>query len=408
MDRSIPDVWNIFSLSGPNYGQGSHSGRTHHLMKDGLHVNWTSYDHGMLQKWCDRSSVCDRPRTYDKFYKKGPSNFQGGIGEKGPALNDHSTTACSSEEDIPKVSSGGGSQRSKRKKKRRGSEKLQYSRTITEKDVRSIERHLSMKKTIRKKIMRDLQQAFVDGDPNELPAPTVTAPPEKGNELNLKSLNINHKQNSKNDPNFLDLLRGEDSTNSNSYSDDSGHCSGPSPILITNPHHNRATLAKKAPNKLAPKGLTKRYNFISDSGGSSCGGDEILENVVCDDEGDEVIMVVAADQVEACVIDGRMIHPAEYLISNTEKHSKTKNIPQIKNANYMNSYLEGKTIFSENDKIAEENYVNIQASKNNDNESLDKNKSSNVKKTFWQKLTGGGGNCSGKNRNSSKQQRVIK
>ena len=54
MDRSIPDVWNIFSMSGPNYGQGSHSGRTHHLMKDGFHVNWSSYDHVMLQKWCDR------------------------------------------------------------------------------------------------------------------------------------------------------------------------------------------------------------------------------------------------------------------------------------------------------------------------------------------------------------------
>lgn len=54
MDRSIPDVWNIFSLSGPNYGQGSHSGKTHHLIKDGFHVNWSSYEGGMLQKWCDR------------------------------------------------------------------------------------------------------------------------------------------------------------------------------------------------------------------------------------------------------------------------------------------------------------------------------------------------------------------
>ena len=55
MDRNIPDVWNIFSLSGPNYGQNRHPvNRNHLLMNDGFHVNWASYDQGMLQKWCDR------------------------------------------------------------------------------------------------------------------------------------------------------------------------------------------------------------------------------------------------------------------------------------------------------------------------------------------------------------------
>jgi hypothetical protein len=58
MDRSIPDVWNIFALSGSNYGQASNNshGRvaSHNLMKDGFHVNWSSYDQGMLQQWCDR------------------------------------------------------------------------------------------------------------------------------------------------------------------------------------------------------------------------------------------------------------------------------------------------------------------------------------------------------------------
>ena len=61
---------------------------------------------------------------------------------------------------------------------------------------------------------------------------------EKLNEMNLKSLNIAPKQNSKSDPNFLDLLRGEESNNPNAYSDDSGHCSGPSPTLEVT--HNRA------------------------------------------------------------------------------------------------------------------------------------------------------------------------
>ena len=63
-----------------------------------------------------RSSACERPRTYDKFYRKGPSNFQGAAGEKGHMQQDHAKTHCSSdEEDIPKVTSGG-SQRNKRKK----------------------------------------------------------------------------------------------------------------------------------------------------------------------------------------------------------------------------------------------------------------------------------------------------
>ena len=54
MDRGIPDVWNIFSLSGPNYGQGANSRKPNTLINDGFHVNWSTYDQGMLQKWCDR------------------------------------------------------------------------------------------------------------------------------------------------------------------------------------------------------------------------------------------------------------------------------------------------------------------------------------------------------------------
>ena len=37
------------------------------------------------------------------------------------------------------------------------------SKTLTEQDIKHIERHLSMKRTIRKKIMRDLQSTFVLG-----------------------------------------------------------------------------------------------------------------------------------------------------------------------------------------------------------------------------------------------------
>ena len=341
-----------------------------------------------------RSSVCDRPRTYDKFYKKGPSNFQGGIGDNGRVLapNKGIATVCSSEEDdIPNVSSGSGSQRTKRKKKRRG-EKLQYSRTITEKDVRSIERHLSMKKTIRKKIMRDLQQAFVEGDPNEISTPIELGSPEKRNEINLKSLNIAPKQNSKSDSNFLDALRGGECNNS----DDSGNCSGPSPI-IQSTHHVRNN-ESKVPNPPTSNRNARRYNFISDSGGSSCGGDESLENVVYDDDGDEDIIVVAAEQIESFVIDGRTVHPAEYH-NNIGKRGKTKSTAAIKNCNYMNSYYEGKALFA-NERSANNNYRIISSTTHN--EAISKKKSSE-KKTLWQKITGGGGNCAGKNRVSVRE-----
>ena len=360
-----------------------------------------------------RSSACERPRTYDKFYRKGPSNFQGAAGEKGHMQQDHAKTHCSSdEEDIPKVTSGG-SQRNKRKKKRKGSEKLQYSRTITEKDVRSIERHLSMKKTIRKKIMRDLQQAFVEGDPNEISAPTETIPSENVNNINLKSLNIGPKQNSKSDPNVLDLLRGEEESNQNhTYSDDSGHCSGPSPKLQTH-QHSQTRLSRSNVTKV-PIAASKqtRYNFISDSGGSSCGGDESLENVVCEDRRDEDIVVLATDQIGSSSAKQIQI-PAENLNTNAKKNSKYKHIAAYpnsniaqhnKNSNYMNSYLTGKTVFSVPEKNVERNYVNAIAPKGNKIEAVNKSQSSNGKKTLWQKLTRvGGGNCNSKNCEVSKR-----
>lgn len=70
-----------------------------------------------------------------------------------------------------------------------------------------------MKKTIRKKIMRDLQQAFV-GDPKEFTKTEI--PPEKKHEMDLKNaLNFDPKTQKKSgEQRFLDMLRDS--------SDDSG------------------------------------------------------------------------------------------------------------------------------------------------------------------------------------------
>lgn len=75
-------------------------------------------------------------------------------------------------------------------------------------EIKTLERHLSMKKTIRKKIMRDLQQAFVD-DPNEFKVDNSQDQRLRA-EINLEAIRYgeaNNKHRSRD--NFLDMLRGE-------------------------------------------------------------------------------------------------------------------------------------------------------------------------------------------------------
>ena len=67
------------------------------------------------------------------------------------------SVGSTSEEDVSVISS------SKKKKQQRSN---RTDKTLTEHDVKHLERHFSMKKTVRKKITRDLQQTFVQ-DPNE-------------------------------------------------------------------------------------------------------------------------------------------------------------------------------------------------------------------------------------------------
>uniref|UniRef100_A0A1L8DDM8 Uncharacterized protein n=1 Tax=Nyssomyia neivai TaxID=330878 RepID=A0A1L8DDM8_9DIPT len=74
-------------------------------------------------------------------------------------------------------------------------------------DVKTLERHLSMKKTIRKKIMRDLQQAFVD-DPNEFKVENSTSDQLKA-ELNAEALRFGDNRRTRKSDNFLDMLRGD-------------------------------------------------------------------------------------------------------------------------------------------------------------------------------------------------------
>lgn len=91
--------------------------------------------------------------------------------------------------------------------KKSSRKKRDNSRTLTSGDVKTLERHLSMKKTIRKKIMRDLQQAFVD-DPNEFQVENTNTEHMKA-ELKAEAIRFGENPARKSD-NFLVMLRGGD------------------------------------------------------------------------------------------------------------------------------------------------------------------------------------------------------
>ncbi|RZF32014.1 hypothetical protein LSTR_LSTR007092 [Laodelphax striatellus] len=118
------------------------------------------------------------------------------------------SVGSTSEEELSQLMS----QTSTSKKKK---EKKKKEKQLTETDVKHLERHLSMKKTIRKKIMRDLQQAFVE-DPNEFRVEDIPREQLKA-ELNLQSLSFGAPGKGKKgkkpngESNFLDFLRTGDS-----------------------------------------------------------------------------------------------------------------------------------------------------------------------------------------------------
>ena len=155
--------------------------------------SWTPRLNKQNTKWREGRSPCERPRTYDKFYQKTPLNYQ-------EPQTDSAVSLCSSENEEQRFSM------EKDKKKRRGKRSCEKnltkdtrnSKTLTEQDIKHIERHLSMKRTIRKKIMRDLQQAFVKD-------PTSQMEVAKDNQINVLG---------QSEPNILDMLRdSQDSGN---------------------------------------------------------------------------------------------------------------------------------------------------------------------------------------------------
>ncbi len=244
-----------------------------------------------------RTSACDRPRTYDKFYQKTPGNFHSSA-PGGSHETDSAISVCSSEEDRllhkrgdrgPPLEAPGTapSQRKvKKTKKKRG--ELQYSRTITERDVKHLERHLSMKKTLRKKMMRDLQQAFVD-DPSKFTREDK-ARDSKGCDDIITAFDFDPQstKRTRNENRFLEILRA-----GSSGSEDSGHGSPP-PVggeggggAGGNSGDGRQHKFRSVRERPKPK-----YPLLSDS--SSCGGDDTSEH----NQAVEEIVVVATEELK--------------------------------------------------------------------------------------------------------------
>lgn len=135
-----------------------------------------------------------------------------GFGSKWESSRGQAEEKAPGHDSAVSMGSTSGEEESPKNSKKKKSRRRDNSKTLTESDVKHLERHLSMKKTIRKKIMRDLQQAFVE-DPNEFRVDDI--PPEQLKaEINIQSLSFgtpSQKQGRTRgnaESTFLDMLRG--------------------------------------------------------------------------------------------------------------------------------------------------------------------------------------------------------
>lgn len=112
------------------------------------------------------------------------------------------------------------------------------NRTLTERDIRHLERHLSMKKTIRKQISRNLHQAFVD-DPDLVlnDATMIPVAPKTTSSKVDRTFTLTRAKVSKSEQNVLDLLKENEP--------DSGHCSADNPNSSDDDTHHEKLMRQR-------------------------------------------------------------------------------------------------------------------------------------------------------------------
>lgn len=137
----------------------------------------------------DDGGLPDQLRRLD-VSKGDDRNSLGGVSVGGGTDSAISVGSASEEDLLPAAAEAAAKQPAPKKKRHRngGGRNTCRGAATFEDDVKHLERHLSMKKTIRKKIMRDLQQAFVE-DPDEFKVEDI--PPEQLKaQLNTRSLSF--------------------------------------------------------------------------------------------------------------------------------------------------------------------------------------------------------------------------
>jgi len=202
--RQHPDVFDVFAIGGPATvgpprGGVALPGLSSSVLRE--EPCWAMRLAEQNRKWSlGPRDPCERPRTYDKFYQRSPANF----------WKAHSSM-CSNE-----VASNTIGQR--RRDLSTSSKDISCRKTLTDSDMKHIERHLSMKRTIRKKIMRDLQQAFLNKDSSgtkSLITRSTDVLDDSRWSPDAESLNLGSqdgKVHGHSEPNLLELLRdSEDS-----------------------------------------------------------------------------------------------------------------------------------------------------------------------------------------------------
>lgn len=195
-ERTIPHLRDVFGLSG--YATSAHSttgNGHHHRQPDYYGGNGGSHNDIDYARYQPTHNHPQHPQHQQQQLQSYPHHQQQQQLHQPPTV-----------ESPPPVA-----MRQPTRKTRRGDN----YKTLTPGDVKTLERHLSMKKTIRKKIMRDLQQAFVD-DPNEFVGdPHAGQAPggdqrRRGHELNMEALRFDGDgHNLTQSDNFLVMLRDD-------------------------------------------------------------------------------------------------------------------------------------------------------------------------------------------------------
>lgn len=210
MDRSIPHVRDIFAPY--RASSESHRSTTEVCVYD--------YSPGSRRRNLSSASSdfidTDHSDSTDNEYNNGQHSGKQDRRGRSPENNRHASGRRSS--------SGGNNQqrtnRNNQENMQNNNRETYSSKTLTDRDIRHLERHLSMKKTIRKQISRNLAQAFVE-DPKLLENPPEPPKSEaKADNKNVNSFTLTRAKVARSsEPTFLDMLKDK------SRESDSGHSS---------------------------------------------------------------------------------------------------------------------------------------------------------------------------------------